>query len=85
MSWTNGNGILIGTDSMIEMAVSIINNSTDILPDIFIDIVRVNNRDQDVEDAGLLSSKSSGFAINEVYEFLDHINSQSVSSPGKNL
>ena len=82
VSWTNDNGILISTDAVIEMAVSIVNNSTEILPDTLIEIARVNNRDQLIERTGY-TAKSSGYAMNEVFNFIQNKSSlPNNESPG---
>jgi hypothetical protein len=81
VSWTNQNGILIGADAVIEMAVSIVNNDTDILPDTLVEIVRVNNRDQMIESTGY-TSKSSGYAMNEVFNLIKKDSLQNKGSPG---
>jgi hypothetical protein len=54
----------------MQMAVSIINNSTEILPDIYVDILRINNHDIENDDLDSVGSKSLGYAVNKVYNLM---------------
>jgi hypothetical protein len=69
---------ILTADSVIEIAVSIINNSTEILPDTLVKIVRVNIR-ADYDNPESVGEKSNGFAILQAHTYLTNTTLQSTS------
>ena len=65
---TNWNTIAI--DAAVELAVAMINNSTEFLPDHIVEIVRVNNLDP---NPNVRLENSGGYAMNQVYELISNI------------
>jgi hypothetical protein len=61
---------IIAMDAAIEMAVAIVNNSTEVLPDHIVEIVRVNNLNP---NPTVNLENSGGYALNQVYDFLSNI------------
>ena len=66
---------LIAHDSAVELAVAMINNNTEILPDHFVEIVRVNNFDPNPD---VTIDNSGGFALNQVYEFMSDFSDKDI-------
>jgi hypothetical protein len=56
-------------DATIEIAISIINNSSDILPDHLVEIVRINNLDPTSMDI-----KNLGYGMYQAYKFAASLN-----------
>jgi hypothetical protein len=74
-------GAIIGADAAIELAVKIINNSTSILPNFKVDIVRVNSVDETyLNDTEFF--KSAGYAMDSVNTLMSNF-TQETLSPSK--
>jgi hypothetical protein len=57
-------------DAAVELAVAMVNNNTDVLPNHLVEIVRVNNMDTNPK---VNLENSGGYAINQVYELLSNV------------
>jgi hypothetical protein len=77
--YTSNTGQSLAADAAIEIAVSIINNRTDVLPNIFVDIVRVNNRDPSFASNTEGNMLSKGYTINQIYETLTNETQKKIS------
>jgi hypothetical protein len=71
-------GAVIGADAAIELAVKIINNSTSILPNFKVDIVRVNSVDETyLNDKQFI--KSAGYAMDSVNTLMSNFTLETLS------
>jgi hypothetical protein len=61
---------IIAVDAAVELAVAMINNNTEVLPDHIVEIARVNNLDP---NPTVSLDNSGGYALNQVYEFLSNV------------
>ena len=75
-------GRAIAVDAMVEMAIALINNRTDILPNIKIQTKKLNIIGPEVINDAAWIAKSKGFAVDSLYTLLS---SQNESEPSTYL